>query len=315
MLFAKWWPMLACVSLIGLAQAGPSVAQEPACIPHPQALSGEQALTIDVDGQERDYLLYVPPTLDLAQPSPLLISLHGFTSNMRQQKAWDDYDRLADEEGFIVVWGQGEGVPSRWNAGNISFAPQDDKIDIRYVETLIDHLSEVYCVDAQRIYASGFSNGGGMAYRLACQMSERIAAIATMSGAFAPLDCQPTRPVPVLAVHGTTDPVVAYEGASSPVGSTPGVEDWLAAWGERNECQSGPEVSPGPSPVTTLIAYSDCAADAEVLLYKVEGGGHTWYGSKLGDQYPSFVVGNHIKELDASALMWEFFSRHSLPQD
>ncbi|MCS6835355.1 MAG: hypothetical protein NZ750_04975 [Anaerolineae bacterium] len=311
----RLWLVLAFFFAFSLRSATPSLAQVSACAPSAQAATGEQALEIEVDGLVRRYLLYVPPSLDLTQPSPLLFSLHGFTSNMRQQKAWDDYDRLADENGFIVVWGQGEGVPPRWNAGSARFAVEDDLMDMRYIETLIDHLSRVYCVDAARIYASGFSNGGGMAYRLACQMADRIAAIATMSGAFAPLDCQPSRPVPVLAVHGTTDPVVRYNGMISPVGSTPGVEAWVAAWAERNGCQSGPISTPGSTPQTTVIAYTDCDNEANVQLYRVEGGGHTWFGSQPRDQYPAFVVGNHVTDLDASAIMWAFFSQHSLPQD
>lgn len=258
MCIARLWPMLALTFAFSLGSAAPALAQASACTSSAQAAAGEQALEIDVDGLARRYLLYVPPSLDLTQPAPLLFSLHGFTSNMRQQKAWDDYDRLADEYGFIVVWGQGEGVPPRWNAGNRGFAVQDDLMDVRYIETLIDHLGEVYCIDGARIYASGFSNGGGMAYRLACQLSDRIAAIATMSGAFAPLDCQPTRPVPVLAVHGTADPVVRYGGATSAAGSLPNVEDWVAAWAERNGCQSGPSSAPGPTPQTTIIAYTGC---------------------------------------------------------
>jgi polyhydroxybutyrate depolymerase len=93
------------------------------------------------------------------------------------------------------------------------------------------------------------------------------------------------------------------------------VEGWLQAWAERNACQDGPSTTPGPTAQTTIIAYADCAADAEVLLYKVEDGGHTWFGAQPRDQYPAFVVGNHISDLDASAIMWDFFSRHSLPQD
>jgi polyhydroxybutyrate depolymerase len=274
---------------------------------------GENDKTITVDGAQRQYLLYIPKSYDPTKPTPVVFSFHGFSSNKNQHQQWSAFDAIADENGFLVVYPQGLSFPARWNAGNFGEG-EDNPTDVNFVKAMIKTLAETLCIDQSRIYATGFSNGGGMSNRLACQLSDQIAAIGTMAGAYSaiPGGCQPSRPVPVIAFHGKADSIVPYEGRPEVNGvSLPGIEQWAAAWAERNGCTIAP-VSEMVKGKTSRIQYGSCKADAEVVLYVAEDGGHTWAGG--GEQYPEFIVGKINRDVNASALMWEFFSKHALPK-
>lgn len=262
-------------------------------------------------GERRSYLLHVPASYDLATPVPLVISIHGFAewpAHQRQVSRWND---LADQHGFIVVYPAGIGFPRRWRAGGGTSA--EAMQDVTFVADLIDALAARYNIDRTRIYANGLSNGGGMSYRLACQLADRIAAVGSVSGAYLfPLSaCQPSRPVPLIAFHGTADPIVPYAGGPSRSFDLPfpNVPDWIAAYAERSGCRT----TPSPLPVrgeVSGIQYSGCHDDAEVVFYTIAGGGHAWPG---GEPLPRFIVGHTSQDIDATAVMWEFFSRHALP--
>jgi polyhydroxybutyrate depolymerase len=298
---------------VGFAQETPAPLASTGCTLNDEIQRGEREVVLDVDGEERRYLLYVPESLDLSQPAPLMISLHGFTSNMVEQKGWDGLDKLAEREGFIVAWGQGTGFPRRWVAGSVGLFGDSPK-DVAYVSALIDDVGAGHCVDEARVYAVGFSNGGGMAYRLACQLSERIAAIGTQSGAYNDsIECAPQRGVPVIAIHGLQDPVVRYEGQDNGSfgGITPSIAEWTQAWAERNQCASTPEISDEGEGVSMTL-YADCADDVQVRLMSVADGGHTWFGGDLDAQVSANVVDGHSMALDSSAVMWAFLSQYRL---
>lgn len=310
---------LSLMLLLGIAQAQTDTSPPRAstgCSTSASAERGLREVALDVDGEARVYLLYVPDSLDLTQPAPLMISLHGFTSNMVEQKSWDELDQLAEREGFIAVWGQGTGFPRRWVAGAVGLFGDSPK-DLHYISALIDDVGAQLCLDEARVYAVGFSNGGGMAHRLACQLSERIAAVGTQAGAYNDsLECAPQRGVPVIAIHGLLDPVVRYEGQDNGAfgGITPSIPVWAQAWAERNQCTDTSETSDSNTGVTTL-SYSACEDDAEVRLVSVADGGHTWFGGDLAVQAPESVVGGHSNAVQSSALMWAFLSQYRLGGD
>ncbi|PJF24359.1 MAG: hypothetical protein CUN53_18230, partial [Phototrophicales bacterium] len=155
---------------------------------------------IEFDELRRTYRVYVPESYDPTQPTPLVLSLHGFASNARQQMEFSQWNRVADEHGFLVVYPQGSGTPLRWNSGRIGgrlaeLFPQTD--DVAFIRALLDHLSQTLCIDPARVYATGLSNGAGMSSRLGCELADRIAAIGGVAGAYTPTECDPGRAVPV----------------------------------------------------------------------------------------------------------------------
>ncbi len=173
-------------------------------------------------------------------------------------------------------------------------------------------LSRGHNIDPARIYANGLSNGGGMSHLLACTLSPRIAAIGTVAGAYVdpPGGCQPSRPVPVISFHGTADPIVPYQGGvvSRTGYRLPVISEWVAGWAQRNACTPEPKALPAVGEVSGLV-YASCSQNAEVIFYTVQGGGHTWPG---GTPLPEAITGRTTRDVDASALMWEFFTRHPL---
>ena len=261
-------------------------------------------------GEKRQYLLYVPKSYDATRPTPLVISLHGGWGWPAMQRDISKWNRLAESRGFIVVYPSG--LEKVWRV--VRRGPGLTK-DVRFISDLIDDLEKAYTIDPTRIYANGLSNGGGMAFVLSCTLSDRIAAVGMVAAAqMQPWSsCTDNRPVPVISFHGTADPIVPYEGGTSWVApmSFPDVAEWTASWARRNRC--GPDAI--ESVVTadvTRLEYTDCADDAAVVLFTIHGGGHTWPG---GEPLPEWFVGPTNGEIDASALMWEFFREHRLGTD
>ncbi len=212
-------------------------------------------------GEKRKYLLYVPRSYDRSKPTPLVISMHGAGGWPTQQMNLSEWNRLAESQRFIVVYPSGaEGAgPRIWRVGPGTGLMKD----VRFISALIDKLEAAYHIDPARIYANGFSNGGGMAFVLSCALPDRIAAVG-MVGAAQTLPwswCTDHRAVPMIAFHGTADPFALYNGGASWVAprSFPAVPTWTANWARRNRC--------GPNPVESAVAtdvtrteYSKCAA-------------------------------------------------------
>ena len=261
-------------------------------------------------GEEREYLLYVPASVDRTKPTPLVISMHGGAMWPAAQMQTSLWNRTADEHGFIVVYPsglRGRG-PGGWHA---SGGPGQVR-EVRFISELIDTLRASYNIDATRIYADGLSNGGGMAFVLSCTLSHRIAAVGMVGSAYLlPWEwCTDSRPVPMIAFHGTADRQTPYNGGKVWVAPKPfpSIPDWTANWARRNRC--------APNPIDAVMAadvtrrsYTHCADDADVVLYTIQGGGHTWPG---GDALPEWYVGSTTHNIDASSLMWAFFREHPL---
>jgi polyhydroxybutyrate depolymerase len=261
------------------------------------------------DGEEREYLLHVPATYDPSRPTPLVVSLHGAMTWPAFQRDQSGWSRLADEEGFLVAYPSGTGaLVKTWRMEG----PENPQRmpDVRFIAALVDTLEAAYNVDPARIYVDGMSNGGGMAFVLSCTLARRIAAVGSVSAAPSlPWSwCEDPTPIPMIAFHGTGDPLVPYGGGRGSFGpdSFPDVRAWAASWAERNRCQGeavGSEVAEGVS----LLEYSGCEGDAAVALYTLRGGGHQWPGGK---PLPGWLVGPWIDAVDATRLIWEFFLAH-----
>jgi polyhydroxybutyrate depolymerase len=267
---------------------------------------------IESSGQRRRYLLYVPTTYDPSTPTPLVISLHGFAEWPAHQRDISGWNDLADELGIIVVYPSGTDFPLRWITANPPGMPNEPFRDVIFISDLIDKLAGEYNIDQARIYANGLSNGGGMSYLLACKLSEKITAIGGVAGAYGLpwSECDPTRPVPVIAFHGTADSIVPYGGGATSrhAYEFPNVPDWAAMWSERNGCEVGPVDLPLNGEVSG-VKYTNCQDKADVVFYTIQGGGHSWPG---GEPMPRFIVGHTTQDIDATRVMWAFFSRYSL---
>jgi polyhydroxybutyrate depolymerase len=185
--------------------------------------------------------------------------------------------------------------------------------DVIFISELIDKLEASYNIDKTRIYANGMSNGGGMAFVLSCTLSDRIAAVGMVSAGLYPewSWCTDHRPVPVIAFHGTADPVCPYNGGPSKLGggTFPSVPDFMAHWSRRNQCGPNPIVSAVAADVTRL-QYTDCADDAGVVLYTIKGEGHQWPGGKR--VAAGWMVGRYSRSINATRQMWAFFREHQL---
>jgi polyhydroxybutyrate depolymerase len=267
--------------------------------------AGDTVETITVEGVERSYILRVPPQYDGTAPLPLVLNFHGFGSNARQQAAYSRLPAKGDAEGFVVVSPDGGGPPGQqqWNSRRFADLPDD----VAFVEALLDRLTAGLCIDTARVYAVGMSSGANFSQRLACELPDRIAGVAAIAATFYPVDCASRRPVPVIAFHGTADTCVPYEGGPVTCGRgtggipVPSTEFGAARWAAHNACNAAPSQTQLTANVRA-IAYSECRENVAVILYTVEGGGHTWPGAI---DVPR--LGPTTREIDATDLLWEFF--------
>jgi polyhydroxybutyrate depolymerase len=261
-------------------------------------------------GEKRSYLLYVPESYDPTVATPLVITLHGFAQWPANQAGVSQWNELADEYGFIVVYPAGTGLPLRWRTWGDPGSATDPMQDVTFISELIDKLSTEYNIDPARVYANGLSNGGGMSFVLSCKLSERIAAIGSVAGAYSlPWgECNPARPLPAIVFHGTADPIVPYQGGlAGRSGYTfPSIPDWVDELARRNDCDAAPQELATSGNVSG-VQYVNCAGD--VVFYTIAEGGHTWPG---GGYIPKFIAGNTTRDIDASRTMWDFFQQHPL---
>jgi polyhydroxybutyrate depolymerase len=271
-------------------------------------------VSLSYGGTARSYDLHVPSGSP-GGPRPLVVNLHGYTGSPAQQEGLTAMNTLADSEGFFVAYPQGLGSTPDWNAGACcSAASEGDRDDVGFLNAVVDDIAAKTCVDLARVYSMGFSNGGMMTYRLACQDSSRFAAAASVSGsAVVPLDgtCAPVHPMPLFHVHGNADPLVPYDGGAGglplsgrPTPIFPAAADEVAAFRTKNAC-----------PAASTVYFDDgnahcdhwgpCQGGSEVIFCTIDQGGHAWPGGT--------GVFSESSPLDATAQIWTFFKRHTLP--
>lgn len=290
------------------ATSPPGTASPPVAPPcaGKEALKGDLDWTLKVGGMDRELHVHVPKAYDPNKPTPMVLNFHGYTSNGAQQDALSHMSEKADEAGFIAVHPEGTGASPSWNAGACCGVAATSAVDdIGFVSAILAEATAKLCVDPHRVYATGMSNGGFFSHRLACEMSDRIAAIAPVAGVLGMPTCAPARPVPVLQFHGKLDGVVAYAGNAGL--GFPSVAQTVAQWASRNGCSATPRETSKKGEVT-CVTHDNCKDGAEVSLCSVAGGGHTWPG---GTPVPS--LGHTTTEIVATDMMWDFFVKHPLP--
>lgn len=281
-----------------------------------------------VDDSDRWYLLSTPVEHDGDTPLPLVLDYHGLSEGAEVHSKMSDLAADGDQEGYIVVQPHGTGEPVRWQIG---LTPEENP-DLQYTIDLLDQLEAELCIDTSRVYATGLSNGAFFSSVLACSLSDRIAAVAPVAGALRPDGCDPERPVPVLAFHGTDDPILLFNGGvgtrlgqvleNGPGSETteeelppadldgPGYPANVAAWAEDNGCD--PEPTDEPETETITRRTYDCPDGADVEFLIIDGGGHSWPGSEFSKLVENAV--GPTDDYDANAAIWSFFQQFSLSQ-
>lgn len=243
-------------------------------------------------GVRRTYRLFVPPGYDGRSRLPLVLDLHGSGGTAAGQAGNSRFEALAAREGFLVASLQAAASGNRWNVPITDERPDD----VAYAADVIEHVAAQVCTDIVRVYATGFSGGARMASLLACRLNSRIAAIAPMAGLRWPAPCE-GRAIPVLTLHGLADPQNTYAGHEDRRGAEwlESVPEALAGWAGHDGCAPEAVFEDPPGPLSTL-RYDGCREGTEVRLIRIDGLRHAWARD----------------EVDATAVMWQFFRGHSL---
>jgi polyhydroxybutyrate depolymerase len=268
----------------------------------PPHQAGNNTLSIHSGGLSRTLIVHLAPSYG-NQPQALVINYHGYNNTAQRTAQRTNMGAVADRTGFILVFPQGVDNPPSWNAGIGAFGPTGDADDVQFTRDLISYFEHNYCVDAHRIYVTGYSLGGGMAYRIACALSDQIAAFATVAGAFyrIPGGCNLSRPVPLLEIHGQADQFAPYNG-NSYMGMA-AVQTYLDFWLAHDKCNPTNRIIFQKADVTGT-EWPHCANGTVIQHYRISDGGHTWPGSN-----PTLGIGYNSHTIDANVVIWNFLSQ------
>lgn len=282
------------------------------------------------DSMERTFHIHFPQSYIKSLRLPLVIAMHGRGGEGESMilVTRRGFNQLADRDRFIVVYP--DGIEKNWNDGRMD-EEADDRAhkenidDVGFISALIDKMIKDYNVNPKRIYVTGISNGAIMSYRLACELSSKITAIAPVDGNIPYLllnECSPSRAVSVLAINNVDDPLVPFEGGEIwghfhrvKLGRVLSVNESISFWVRKDKCSTIPfiekEPDRDPADGTRVLRkeFTKGIDKTEVILYKIDGGGHTWPG---GLQYlPAWLIGKTSRDIDANEVIWNFFKRHT----
>jgi polyhydroxybutyrate depolymerase len=297
----------------------------PGCKTRPAVAPGDSQVGLDADGVDGFYLRHVPPSYRAGRALPLVVDLHGYAESAPVEAQMTQLGRYGDTHGFVTLTPQGQGPVPLWNTTLGSG-------DLRFIGSLLDEAERTLCINEQRVYVTGLSDGAFMTSAVACAYAKRVAAVAPVAGIQDTSGCRPARPVPVVTFHGTADPFVAFNGGLGPkalalpapdgsprtlgqlgaaASTTPGpsIPQIIAVWAKRNGCAAKPESTAVASDVTHI--HYRCPDHADVDFYRVAGGGHAWPGSTLSRAIAS-VIGPTTFSISADTMLWRFFQAHPL---
>jgi polyhydroxybutyrate depolymerase len=296
----------------------------------PASGGSDQRLSIEHDDIVRTFHIHLPSMPDENKKLPVVFALHGRGGNGESMilVTRRGFDRLAENDKFIIVYP--DGIEMNWNDGRIDeeakdIAHSENIDDVGFICALIDLMIKDYNADSGRVYVTGISNGAIMAYRLACELAGKITAIAPVDGSIPYMflkECSPSGPVSVLAINNVNDPLVPYDGGEAythfhkkKLGQLLSVKESVGFWTKQNKCTETPVIAEEPDrdpkdgTRVTRQEYSGGIEGTEVILYSVEGGGHTWPG---GFQYlPVWLIGKTSRDINACEVIWSFFKKHS----
>jgi polyhydroxybutyrate depolymerase len=288
--------------------------------------AGETRVDTTSGGAPRWYMRHIPPKYDGTTPLPAVIDIHGYAEGAVVHTKMSALGPFGDVHDFVTISPQGSGTAvALWNTDLKS-------ADVTYIGDLLDEIDRTLCVDTNRIFVTGLSNGAFMTSAVACAYADRIAAAAPVAGIRDIDGCAPRRAVPVVAFHGTADPFVSFDGGLGPkalelpapdgsgtIGDSsaaasetkgPTVPEITTAWAKRNDC--APTAPSAQRIAKDVVEFRwECPPSADVELYRIDGGGHSWPGSAFSKAVAS-VVGPTTSSIDADDVMWKFFQAHPL---
>lgn len=278
---------------------------------------GTETLNLTVDGVSRVVIVHAPSGYQGSVPVALILNLHGSGSTATQQEQLSGMDAASDRDGYIVAYPQARipaGSGFDWNIPGVpliggAYPPATAASDVSFLTTLVSGLGTRYCISRDQVFATGISGGGRMASQLACDSSATFAAVAPVAGLRYPSPCATTRAVPVIAFHGTADPIDPY-GGNGQAYWTYSVPAAAQRWAGHNRCQPAPATRAASG--YTVISYGGCTAAATVELYAVTGEGHGWPGGPPLPAGVTRVLGPQSDAVDANSTMWSFFAAHPL---
>lgn len=290
------------------------------CLTASQSVAGtarDDFGTIDAGGVARTYLIHIPASYDGRQAVPLVLVFHGGGGQPPGMVHISGMNDVADRHGFIAAYPAG--LDRRWNDGRTAALNAPD--DVAFIDALIHKLETDFKIDSKRVYATGISNGAFFSFRLACDLGDKIAAIAPVAGSIGVSfhDACKNQPVSVMMINGAADPLVLYNGGrvGGPFvgqGDSIPVSQTVLTWVRTDGCSQTPRITtlphvdPGNFTTTTIRTFESCRRGTSVQLYTIAGGGHTWPG---GPQYlPPVIIGVTSDDFNASETMWEFFAAH-----
>jgi polyhydroxybutyrate depolymerase len=279
---------------VAACSAAPATAAplSTACSTAPVA--GSHARELTVGGVKRFMVVHVPAGIPVGRPAALVLALHGFGGSGPEMERYSGFSRVADQHGFIVAYPSADGL--LWNVDAEAGLPND----VAFLSALIASLERRMCVDPQRVFATGVSNGGGMVALAGCELSTQIGAIAPVAGGYdGQPACRPTRPVSVLEIHGTSDPVVPYFGKSRRP-TADGLPPFVNGWVDRDGCSLVASAR-RLAVRTTLYRWSGCASEVQVEHIRILRGRHQWPGARPADPGPPSTI-------CAACTIWGFFS-------
>ncbi len=250
--------------------------------------------TVNVAGTMRTAEVHVPASYDPSRPTPVVLDLHARLGNGADEMMLTSSKAKSDAAGFIVVYPESITSPTSWNAGTCCDPANTNHVDdVGFISALLDQLEAKLCVDADRVYAMGMSNGAYLSHSLACKLADRIAAIGPVAGLLLETTCTPSRPVPVLMVNGTADMLSLYQY----------VPQTVSFWTDHDHCTT--QQTTYQNGVATCVTHGGCTGGADVELCTIQDGGHQWPG---GETIP--LLGNNTNDLIATDAIWEFFAAH-----
>ena len=280
---------------------------------------GDYSRDIEHDGTSRYYEIHVPPSYTDDRAMPVVLVFHGGAGNPQQQRNDSQMDTIADANGFIVVYPAGTGLLRTrlltYNAGICCGPAKKNNVDdVGFTRAILDDINTFFHIDNKRVYATGFSNGAFMDYRLACELADRIAAIGPVSGVLGVDNCMPSRPVSIIHFHGRQDPNAVYNGGVGPNAKEKiprrGVHETIEIFVRLYGLPEQP-VETSKNGTVLYERWADGPDGVEIVLYTIDDAGHTWPGGRTS--ISESKVGKLSLAIRASELMWKFFERHSLP--
>jgi polyhydroxybutyrate depolymerase len=309
----------AALTSVGITHAGTIANPAPSSgcgIPAPP--TGHTTQSFSISGRSGTYIRDIPAAATTGDPMPLVFDLHGYLEPAPLEHLYTGLADYGDTHGFITITPQTGNSPLPiWDTGSTT----GDTTDTRYLSGLITHLESTLCIDRRRVYVAGLSMGAMTAMAVACQLSDRIAAVAAVAGLETFPWCHPTRPVPVIAFHGTADPFLAYDGGLGPLTRSipftltealPSIPGNAAAWAGYDRCRPHPTDRQVSTDVT--LRTFDCPQRGTVELYTIAGGGHTWPGvPPTVAAISAPIMGRTTQSINANQLIWRFFEEHPLP--